>query len=222
MQEQLELLLRLIGEVPVGTIYLLIAAGTLLENFFPPVPSDTFVVAAGILVDHGLVTGPTVFGVALTSNVLGALFVYVGARRYGEAVFQTRWGKRLLRPSQLQRLSVFYARYGVATIFLSRFIPVFRVIVPAFAGISRVGALSTAIPLITASALWYGTLVLAGIFVSQNLPRLTGLLQVFNSTAGIVALLLALVLGVWWWRTREGEPEDSDEEDEEADDRPRA
>ena len=213
------MLVRLIGEVPVGTIYLLIAAGALLENFFPPVPSDMFVIAGGILADHGLVVGSTVFGVALASNVAGALFVYVGGRRYGEAIFHTRWGRRLLRPNQLRRLSGFYARYGMATIFLSRFVPVFRVLVPVFAGISRVGVLSTSIPLVAASALWYGTLVLAGLFVSQNIPRLAELLRAANSTGGIVALLLAAVLGVWWWRTRGGEP---DEEDDEPDDRPGA
>jgi membrane protein DedA with SNARE-associated domain len=219
MQQQLEVLVRLISEVPVGTIYLLVAAGALLENFFPPVPSDMFVIAGGILADHGVVVGSTVFGVALASNVAGALFVYVGGRRYGKAIFHTRWGRRLLRPNQLRRLSRFYARYGVAAIFFSRFVPVFRVLVPAFAGITRLGVLATSIPLIAASALWYGVLVLAGLFISQNVPRLTDLLRAANSTGGIVALLLATALGVWWWRTRGGE---ANEDDEKPDDRPGA
>jgi len=98
--------------------------------------------------------------------------------------------------------------YGTITVLVSRFFPVFRVLVPAFAGISRLGFWRTAIPLMVASAAWYGALIWAGAFFSRNLPRLLAPLSTVNTTAAVVATGFAIVLGVLWWRTRQA---DSDE-----------
>ena len=172
MQSDLENLFQLIGEIPVESIYLLIAIGAAVENIFPPIPSDTFVLLGGILVDQGLLRADLVFVSAWLANNFLTLFVYLMGRRYGRGIFQTRWGHWLLRPHQLERLSEFYERYGTVTVLVSRFFPVFRVLIPAFAGISRLPFWRTAIPLMIASAVWYGVLLFAGIVTSRNLPRM--------------------------------------------------
>ena len=159
MQEQLEALLHLVSGVPVETVYLLVGVGSAIENLFPPVPSDLAVVAGGILADRGILDVRLVFLVAWISNLVLALAVYVAALRFGGGIFSTRWGRWLLRPVQLERMSLFYEDYGALTILVSRFFPVFRVLVPAFAGISRLGFWRTALPLAIASAVWYLSLI---------------------------------------------------------------
>lgn len=200
--DRLERLLRLAAGSPLTLVYLLLGAGAAIENVFPPVPSDTFVLAGGILADRGVLDPVLVLAVAWISNVAAALVVYGMARRYGRGIFSTRWGHWLLRPHQLDRLAGFYARYGLATIFFSRFLPVFRVLVPAFAGISRLGFWSTALPLAVASAIWYGVVVYAGILASRNLPRIVGLLDAVNNWLLAVALVLVSAVAVWWWSSR--------------------
>lgn len=202
MLEQLERLLGLISRVPVETIYLLIAAGTAIENVFPPIPSDVIVLAGAILADRGVLRYDLVFLVAWVGNLLLSLGVYAAARTYGTGLFRTRWGHWLLRPAQLERMAAFYDQYGTITVLVSRFFPVFRVLVPVFAGVSRLGFWRTAIPLAAASALWYGLLIGAGVLMSRNLPRLIEALQAVNTTFGAVALVLAVVVGVLWWRSR--------------------
>lgn len=205
MLEQLEALLGLISEIPVEAVYLLIAAGAAIENVFPPIPSDIFVLGGAILADRGILRADLVFLVAWTGNLLLGLGVYAAARSYGAGLFSTRWGRWLLRPSQLERMAVFYDDYGTLTVLVSRFFPVFRVLVPAFAGVSRLGFWRTAIPLALASAAWYGALLGAGILLSRNLPRLLEALGAVNTTVAVVAGVVALLLGVLWWRTRHGE-----------------
>ena len=202
VHEQLDFFLGLVGRIPVETLYLVVGAGAAFENLFPPVPSDTFVVAGGVLADRGLLDAGVVFAVAWASNILLALSVFAAARRYGRDLFATRWGRWLLRPEQLARMGVFYARHGTITVLVSRFFPVFRVLVPVFAGITGLGFWRTAIPLGVASAVWYAALVGLGIVASRNVPRLVRTLQTVNSTFLIVALVLAVVVGVWWWRSR--------------------
>ena len=73
---------------------------------------------------------------------------------------------------------------------------------PAFAGISRLGFWRTAFPLAIASAVWYGVLVMGGVFASRNIPRIVGALTALNTTAGLLALLAAVALAWVWWRSR--------------------
>ena len=208
MHELIDGLLGLVARLPVEVLYLLVGAGAAIENLFPPIPSDMFVVAGAIVADRGLLDSRLVFLVAWVSNLLLALLVYLAARRYGAGIFATRWGHWMLRPEQLRRMSVFYREYGTLTILVSRFFPVFRVLVPAFAGISHLGFWRTAVPLSIASAVWYGALVTAGVLFSRNIDRLLGPLRAVNTTAGIVAGLVAVLLLLLWWRSRRVE-EDS-------------
>lgn len=205
MLEKFEALLGLISQVPVETIYLLIGVGAAIENVFPPIPSDVVVIAGAILADRGVLDPGLVFLVAWTGNLGLAIGVYAASRRYGASLFATRWGRWLLRPAQLERLAVFYDGYGTMTILVSRFFPVFRVLVPAFAGISRLGFWRTVVPVAAASAVWYAMLIALGIVFSRNLPRLLEPLQRLNLTAGLIALALAALLGLLWWRTRHEE-----------------
>ncbi|MFQ5746474.1 MAG: DedA family protein [Gemmatimonadota bacterium] len=202
MLEQLEALLRLVAQLPVETGYLAVGIAAAVENLFPPVPSDLIVVVGGVLADRGIMHGGLVFGVAWASNLVLALVVYASARRYGKGIFDTRWGRWLLRPGQLRRMAAFYDEYGTITILVSRFFPVFRVLVPAFAGISRLGFWRTAIPLAVASAIWYGLLVGAGILASRNIPPIVRAIQAVNVSALLVAALLGGLLVVLWWRSR--------------------
>lgn len=208
MLEQLEHFLFLATRSPLTLLYLLLALGAAVENIFPPVPSDTFVLLGAILADRGVLDPWLVLAVAWGGNVAVALTVYAMARKYGRDIFQTRWGHWLLRPHQLDRLAGFYLRYGLLAIFASRFLPGFRVFVPAFAGISRLGFWSTAIPLGVASGIWYGVLVLAGQLASRNLPKLIGVFGTANNWLLLVAMVAVVGLVVWWWRTRRAKRKD--------------
>jgi membrane protein DedA with SNARE-associated domain len=200
--EQFEALLGVFSLIPHWAIYLVIGGGAALENILPPIPSDLMVILGGVLVDRGVVRFTPVLLVAWFSNVALAILVYVGARRYGRGVFSHRWAHWLLRPHQLEQLAVFYSRYGTAAIFLSRFLPVFRVLVPAFAGVSQLGFFRTAIPVAAASAIAYTVLILAGMFASRNVPRLLGIVGHLNTWLLVAAGLAFIGVGIWWWRTR--------------------
>lgn len=211
MLERLEELLGLVSRVPVETIYLLIAAGAAVENVFPPVPSDVIVLVGAILADRGALRAELVFLFAWLGNLLLGLGVYTAARVYGAGLFSTRWGRWLLRPAQLERMAIFYDEYGTLTVLVSRFFPVFRVLVPAFAGVSRLGFWRTAVPLAFATAAWYGALIGAGVLLSRNLPRLVAALRTVNLTAAGIAAVIAILLALLWWRTRHpADPVDSD------------
>ncbi len=202
---EVQQLIALLAEIPPVIAYLLLGLGAAIENVFPPIPSDTVVLLGGVLSDRGGLNAGVVLAVAWLSNVGGALIVYGLARRYGPGFFHEGWGRRLLRPHQFERVSEFYSRYGLWAIFVSRFFPVLRVVIPTFAGFAHLGVVRTAIPLALASLAWYGLMLFAGIFASQNLPRIFELVGTANSWLLGIALLVMVAIGVWWLRSRREE-----------------
>ncbi len=205
---QVEQLLQELAGVTPNWIYAVIALGVAVENFFPLIPADTFVVLGGFLSAHGPVTATGVFAVTWTANTAAALLTYGVAHRWGRVVFSTKLGRWVVRPRQLERLAVLYHGHGSKIIFFGRFLPAFRVLVPVFAGISHLPFWRAALPIALASALWYGVLVAAGVLAGHNWDIIVGALGNVNAVLLIVASVLAVVLSIIWWRTRH-HPHDS-------------
>ncbi len=189
--------------------YGLLGVGAAVENIFPLIPADTFVLLGGFLAAREFAVVEVIFFVTWTSNVVSALAVYTVAYRYGDSFFQTRLGVYLLNPKQMEIVERFYRRWGAAAIFYTRFLPGLRVVAPVFAGLIRQRPLSVVFPLLLASAIWYGALVWVGAFAGRNVDQLLRTQTRLNWTlAGIAAVILVLV-GWWWLRSRGSQTADT-------------
>lgn len=188
--------------LPGPTLYLLLALGAAIENVIPAVPADTFVALGGLLSSLGTLNAQSVFLVTWLANVASALVMYRLGYTHGRILFETRLGRYVLQPHQLERMAGFYARWGVPGIFLTRFLPGLRSVVPVFAGITHQQWLPVAAPIALASAIWYAALIWLGVWAGENLDLLGRLLARVQGVLGVLAALLALVVAAWWWRSR--------------------
>ena len=191
-----------INGLPDGLVYATLAAGAALENFVPAVPADTFVALGGLLAGAGYLDARWVILGTWLANVAGALFVYRMSYVHGRGFFEQGWGRHIVRPHQMERIEHFYQRWGTPAIFLSRFLPGIRSIVPVFAGLTYRGWLEVALPITVASAIWYGGLVQLGLFAGRNLDQLSRMLGGLNRTLVIAAGLVAALIVGWWFLTR--------------------
>lgn len=198
MHEALELL----SGIPPWLVYLALGVGAALENLMPLVPADTFVVVGGLLSSRDVMGPFTIWAVTWSTNVAGALAVYAMGWRHGRVFFEEGAGRWLLNRSQLDRVEAFYRRWGTVAVFLARFLPGLRAIVPAFAGIGHLGVTRTALSIAAASAIWYGALVGAGHLAGRNLERVEAWLLGTNRVLLGFALIIIAVIAVAWWRTR--------------------
>lgn len=185
---------------PVFLVLLGLAAG--VENVVPPIPADVVVVVGSVLAVRAGTHLGLLFLAVWLGNVGGALLVYALGRRYGIGFFRGRLGEFLLRPAQLAAIGRLYQRFGFPIVFLSRFLPMFRAVVPVFAGVTRVGFLRTAIPVATASAIWYGGLVYAGATAGREWETILDSLQSSSRWLWIAAVLVLAPALWWWWRSR--------------------
>ena len=183
-------------------MYGVLALLAAVENVVPPVPSDAAVGLGAFLSHRGVTTPFLVFLVTWVANLAGAALVYLAARRYGHRLFASRVGRRLLAPRSLAVIEREYLRFGIAGIFISRFLPGIRAVVPPFAGLVRLGAVRTFVPMAVASAIWYGGITLLGSLIGASWERIVEILEDVNLTMGVITVLLLAVGAVWYWARR--------------------
>lgn len=195
--------LQSLATLPAVPLYCSIGLLAAVENVIPPVPADTVVALGAFLAAHGLLDPWTVFAVTWVGNVASAALVYLVGRHYGRAFFAGPIGRRLISEETLAHIEAAYARHGSYGIFLSRLLPVWRGVVPPFAGIARVPAWRALVPIALASALWYGAIILLVVRLAPTLDQAIDALGRVNKILGIAALVVVLVLvGLIWLRRR--------------------
>lgn len=195
-------LLHTLESLPPGPLYGLIAILAAVENVIPPVPADTAVALGAFLAGRGVLDPWLVFGVTWSANVLTAAAVYLLARRYGRAFFQGRLGRRLVSAATLAGIGRAYERHGGYGIFASRLLPVWRGLVPPFAGIAGLSPARTLLPVALASALWYGGLIFLVATLGTNLEAVLAALRRVNVVLGVLAVGLLIAVGVLVRRAR--------------------
>ena len=193
----LEDLFQQLISLPTGIVYVVIAALAALENVFPPVPADTVIAIGVFLSRFGPISAGEIFLITWVANIASAAAVYFAARTLGRRFVEGRVGQRLLRPRSLARIERIYDRYGVWGIFLSRFIPGVRAVVPPFAGLANLSAARALIPAGLASGIWYGAITLAVILVVDRLSDVANVLINVNRVAVIGVAVVVLLVAVF-------------------------
>ena len=201
----LDSLIQWMQGLPAALVYVVIGVFAALENIVPPVPADVIALFGGFLAGQGVVDPWAAFLIVWTSNVASALLVYWGGRRYGVGFFQGRIGRMILHPRQMEKLSHFYTKHGMKVIFVSRFLPAFRAVVPIFAGTSGMPFPRTALPIAVASGAWYGLIVYLGATAGENWEQIRAFVDASSRWLAIVAGVLAALVVWWWWRSRRQE-----------------
>lgn len=196
----LERLLDALASLPLVPTYLVLMALSALENVFPPVPADTAVALGAFLARRGEVSVVPLAALCWLANVGSAAGTYVLARRHGRGFFRDGWGRKIMPPEVLAALEEAYERWGVAGIFLSRFLPGLRAAVTPFAAIAGLPPARALVPAAAASAIWYAFLAFAGYELAGNWDAVKSLVGDTNRALGVAALVLAGAAGYWLWR----------------------
>lgn len=196
----LERLLDALASLPLVPTYLVLMALSALENVFPPVPADTAVALGAFLARRGEVSVVPLAALCWLANVGSAAGTYVLARRHGRGFFRDGWGRKIMPPEVLAALEEAYERWGVAGIFLSRFLPGLRAAVTPFAAIAGLPPARALVPAAAASAIWYAFLAFAGYELAGNWDAVKSLVGDTNRVLGVAALVLAGAAGYWLWR----------------------
>lgn len=188
--------------LPLGALYSMLALAAALENIVPPLPADTVVAFGAFLAARGQGSPIVSFLSTWGGNLAGAATMFWVGRRFGTEVIRRRI-PGLAGERAEQRLRKLHGRYGLAALFLSRFVPGVRAVVPPFAGALRLPAVPSLILMGLASGLWYALITWIAFRIGYSWDALVERVSSLNRTAGIVAgVLLALGLAILLIRRR--------------------
>ena len=196
-----------LGDLPLGSLYIAIAALSAFENFFPPFPSDAVIAFGSFLADRAHGSPFTVFLLGWAGNVAGAGVTYTLGRKFGAKVFLRRIEK-FAGPDAEDRIKKLHKKHGFVGLFVSRFLPGVRAIVPPFAGAMRLPAFRVMLSIGSASAVWFALITFLAFRAGDNWDLVEKYLVRSGKVAGAIAIGLVLVaLGFWLWRRRRAKDE---------------
>lgn len=180
--------------IPSSLGYPALGALILGESAGLPLPGETALLTAGGLVAAGHLSLPLVIVVAALAATVGDTVGYWVGRRGGRA-FLLRGEGRFARHRHalVRRADRFFARYGVAAVFLGRWVPGVRIVAALTAGASRMSWPRFAVANATGAVAWAASVATLAMFAG---PRWSVALVV----GGLA--LAPLTAAVAWWRVR--------------------
>lgn len=178
-------------------IYLAVFGTAFIENLFPPSPSDLLIVFAGSLIGIGSAGFVETLTAATFGSVLGFLVMYKVGEWFGHSIVDRRRIKFLPYDS-IQKVDLWFRRFGYWVIVANRFLSGTRAIVAFFAGMSDLRLLPTFLLSLVSALVWNAILVSAGFGLGSNWREIGLYLSTYGQivTGIIVVLVLIIVIRV--------------------------
>ena len=165
----------------------------LLENIFPPIPSELIMPLAGFVAARGDLNFIAVILVGTAGSVVGALPWYYAGAKLGQKRmkhFAERWGHWLtLSPEDVDKASEWFDRHGKGAVFFCRLIPAVRTLISVPAGIAGMSMTKFLIYSTLGSLIWTALLALAGYLLESQYQKVSEYLNPV-STAIVVLMVL--------------------------------
>ncbi len=167
----------------------------LIENIFPPIPSEIVLVFGGFLTTQSEMSIPLVILFATLGATLGAGLLYmlgsILSRERIKRLFSGKFGRAMhLKPDDVTRAEAWFKRYEKKAVLICRCIPVVRSLISIPAGMSKMKLVPFFALTILGTTIWNTVLVFVGVFAGGAWE--TSLKYIgWYSTIAIVLLLLA-------------------------------
>jgi len=185
-----ELVLELMEEYGNLAVFLLI----LVENLFPPIPSEVILTFGGVMTVCTEMTPGGVILFSTAGSLAGAVILYGVGRFLPDEVFRKllcgRIGHLLhFRPEDVDLAKGWFRDRGRSAVFLCRLVPIVRSLISIPAGIARMPFAPFLVFTAAGSLLWNTVLVYAGRIAGDSWEKV-------SAAFGVYSDLLLMVAGI--------------------------
>lgn len=175
--------------------------GVLVEQLGAPLPAFPFLLLAGVAAaNDGVLAVKALLAATLASMIADGLWFLAG-RRYGRRVLALLCRISISPDSCVRQSEASFARRGVATLVVAKFVPGLATLAPPLAGALGMRSGSFLLFNLAGTALWAGSGIAGGLLFHDQIERLLEHLDDLGSLAlRVVGAALALYLALRAWR----------------------
>lgn len=174
----------------------------LLENIFPPIPSEIVLTVGGFMTTATQLNIAGVIAASTAGSVAGAIILYYIGRWLSVDRLESlvdKYGKWLrLKKEDIHKADAWFDRFGIWAVFFGRLIPVVRSLISIPAGMSGMKVKQFLIFTIAGTLIWNTVLVLMGAAVGGNRDAIMNYLNTY-SNAVYIFLALGAIAGIWYF-----------------------
>jgi len=171
-----------------------IALGMAIESANIPLPSEVILPFGGYLVSTGQLN---FFGAAMAGTV-GGLFgsiISYGIGYWGGRPFLLKYGPYVgFSQKHFYQAEKWFLRYGEATVFFARLLPIVRTFISLPAGISRMNFFRFVFYSFMGSLPWCFLLVYIGVKLGDNWTAIEPWFHRFD-----IVIAAVIIVGLLWW-----------------------
>jgi len=173
-----------------------VALLVILENVFPPIPSEIVLPFAGFVAQRGDGSVVVMIFAATVGAVVGAVILYGVSALIGPdrlRAFVVRFGRWFgVKLTDLERAENWFDRHAVAAVLLGRCVPLIRSVVSVPAGFRRMSIAPFLLYTAVGSLVWNTALIGAGAILGDQWDRVEPYVATLQWV--VVGLLVLLVL----------------------------
>lgn len=172
----------------------------MVENLFPPIPSEIILTFGGFMTTVTSLNVVMVIIVATLGSVVGAILLYKVASYFGKerlTKIVLKYGRILrLKESDIERAENFFLKYGSWAVFLCRMIPLIRSLISIPAGMTKMKMSKFLILTTAGSLLWNTVLIGLGAMLGESWSEIVVFMDSFSTIIySIIAILVVVGLG---------------------------
>lgn len=175
----------------------------IIENVFPPIPSELIMPSAGFAAARGDLNLALVVLMGTLGSVLGTLPLYYIGRAFGEKrlmEWADKHGKWLtLSGKDIKKADDWFDRHGTKAVLFGRMVPGIRSLLSLPAGMSEMPMPKFLIYSAIGSALWSTALTSAGYLLGENYDRVE---QYVGPASKVILAVVVVAAVVWFVRRR--------------------
>lgn len=179
----------------------------LVENIFPPIPSEVILTLGGFMTTTTLMTKFGIIVASTAGSVIGAAILYwIGTLLDVERLEKIvqKYGKFLrLTIKDIHKADAWFDKYGVWAVFFGRLVPLVRSLISIPAGMSNMKFSLFLLFTTLGTLIWNTVLVSVGAAVGENWDEIVGYMDIYSNIVYAILAIVGIAFLVWYFKKRD-------------------
>ncbi|SFE45119.1 DedA family protein [Trichococcus pasteurii] len=178
----------------------------MIENLFPPIPSEVILTFGGFMTTTTELNIPLMIVAATIGAVVGAAILYglgtlLDVERLDKIV--DKYGNILrITHADIHKADSWFDRYGFWTVFFCRFVPLIRSLISLPAGMANMNFGLFLLFTTIGTVIWNTVLIYLGAAVGSQWETIVHYMDIYSNIAYVILGIIGIAVIIWYIRKR--------------------